>query len=106
MDRLRCRATGCGAGRITSTAASSPSIGHRSDGFVPIGAQTAITLRGSALESQHRYDSSFKQVLARLGQLVAVVICVTCALAAPAEQEITLVPQRISEHCWFFQGEA
>ena len=45
-------------------------------------------------------------LLAHAAYLAALLAIAATAATSAASQEITLVPQRISEHCWFFQGEA
>src|SRR3954467_15584376 len=40
------------------------------------------------------------------GKMLAVVVVLAITTALAFAQEITLVPQRVSEHCWFFQGAA
>jgi glyoxylase-like metal-dependent hydrolase (beta-lactamase superfamily II) len=38
--------------------------------------------------------------------VLTVLLLAISTIASAASDEITLVPQRISEHCWFFQGQA
>src|SRR3954462_3112056 len=40
------------------------------------------------------------------GKLLRVVVVLVVTTAVAFAQEISLIPQRVSEHCWFFQGAA